>query len=537
MFHFSFWCISELFSFLYDVDEQLVPKVEMTFNTLENAIKFYKDYSKIVGVSTRIRSTNKKKNKIKNQLIICSYVSSFTSLLSKSSRDLKQHRELSMSVRRTIENNEEVGIRPSKTYQSFVAAAGSSCEKLHHKRSIECFGTRGCKRIWEILIKNESEESEFFFELEFEVDQSIKIAFWANTRSRAAYEYFGDVISFDIIYNTNRNWNDFLMKYGLGDNKWLSGVYLELFEDRHLWILVYLDHYFWTRMRSTQRSKSMHAFLNKFIARTSLLIQFVKQYDNCLGSREQRERELDAANFHTVIPCATKSSIEAQFQYVYTLEKFRKVQAQFRGKVNCITISTHSALGYTVYEVVEQVSNSTFNKFAVTYDRISAEVKCQCLLFESRGILCRHSLSVLSFERVNKVSPRYILERWSKNVKRRHIHIKSGHDEFLLEPISKRFDNLVFRSQNICKFASEFEKLTAILHRAYDNVMVEMQEYKAKRKKNVRYLTKMLPSKILTSFKASTLEPFLWWFTTVVKFQPISWTCYELSVQRFSSIG
>ncbi|XP_016185304.1 protein FAR1-RELATED SEQUENCE 6-like [Arachis ipaensis] len=402
--------------FLYDVDEQLVPKVEMTFNTLENAIKFYKDYSKI----------------------------------------------------------------------------------------------------------NESEESEFFFELEFEVDQSIKIAFWANTRSRAAYEYFGDVISFDIIYNTNRynlvfgnvpkgilidqcvsiqraieacmptiiqwwcichimkkipsklngykrhkknehemshvvrnsltkesfdrNWNDFLMKYGLGDNKWLS------------------------------------------------------------GSREQRERELDAANFHTVIPCATKSSIEAQFQYVYTLEKFRKVQAQFRGKVNCITISTHSALGYTVYEVVEQVSNSTFNKFAVTYDRISAEVKCQCLLFESRGILCRHSLSVLSFERVNKVSPRYILERWSKNVKRRHIHIKSGHDEFLLEPISKRFDNLVFRSQNICKFASEFEKLTAILHRAYDNVMVEMQEYKAKRKKNVRYLTKMLPSKILTSFKASTRE-------------------------------
>ncbi|RYR64034.1 hypothetical protein Ahy_A03g010185 [Arachis hypogaea] len=77
--------------------------------------------------------------------------------------------------------------------------------------------------------------------------------------------------------------------------------------------------------------------------------------------------------------------------------------------------------------------NSTFNKFIVTYDAISREVKCQCLLFESRGILYRHSLSVLNFERVDKVAPKYILERWSKNIKRRHTHIKSSQDEPLLE--------------------------------------------------------------------------------------------------------
>ncbi|KAL4356984.1 hypothetical protein AHAS_Ahas09G0141300 [Arachis hypogaea] len=104
-----------------------------------------------------------------------------------------------------------------------------------------------------------------------------------------------------------------------------------------------------------------------------------------------------------VIPYATKSSIEAQFQHVYMHEKFREVQAQFRGMVNCITRSTYSALGYTVYEVVEQVSNLIFNKFAITYHRISTKVKCQYLLFELRGILCHHSLSMLSFERVNKV--------------------------------------------------------------------------------------------------------------------------------------
>ncbi|RYQ89840.1 hypothetical protein Ahy_B09g096276 isoform F [Arachis hypogaea] len=222
----------------------------------------------------------------------------------------------------------------------------------------------------------------------------------------------------------DRNWNDFLLNFGLGDNKWLSGnvflksasevYYADLYEDRHIWVPI----------------------------------------------REQAERESDAADFHTVIPCATKSCIEAQFQDAYTHAKFREVQAQFR----------------------EQVSSSIFNKFVVTYDSVAAEVKCHCLLFESRGILCRHALSVLSFEQVSQVSPRYILERWSKKVKRRHTHIKSSHDEPLMEPRSKRFDQLVFRSQNICEFASESEELTAILHRAYDNVMAEMEALKAKRK-------------------------------------------------------
>ncbi|QHO07237.1 Protein FAR-RED ELONGATED HYPOCOTYL [Arachis hypogaea] len=300
------------------------------------------------------------------------------------------------------------------------------------------------------------------FKGRIEIEQEMSHVVW-NSHTKESFD---------------RNWNGFLLKYGLVDNKWVS----ELYEDRHIWIPIYLDHHFWAGMKSTQRSESMYSFFNKFITRNISLIQFIKQYDNCLRSREQRERESDAADFHTVIPCAPKSSIEAQFQHVYTHQKFREVQAQFRGKVNCITRLMNSALRYSVYEVREQVFSSTFNKFAVTYDSVAVQVKCQCLLFESRGILCRHSLSVLSFEQVTQVSSRYILERWSKKVKRRHTHIKSSHDEPLLEPRSKRFDKLVFRSQNICKFTSESEELTGILHCAYDNVMVEMEKLKTKRK-------------------------------------------------------
>ncbi|RYR20818.1 hypothetical protein Ahy_B03g066057 isoform A [Arachis hypogaea] len=254
----------------------------------------------------------------------------------------------------------------------------------------------------------------------------------------------------------DRDWNNFLIKYGVGGNKWLSG----LFEDHHLWILIYLDHHFWARMKSTQRSRAcIHAFFNKFITCNSSLIQFIK---------EQIDREFDAVNFHTVIPYETKSLIEAQFQYVYTHKNFREVQAQFRRKV----------------------SNSTFNKFVITYDAISREVKCQCLLFESRGMLCHHSLSALSFERVDKVAPKCILERWSKNIKRRHTYIKSIQDEPLLELISKRFDDLVFRSHNICEFVSESKELIGILHWTFDKVIAEMQEFQAKSKVPPRVRTR-----------------------------------------------
>ncbi|RYR15639.1 hypothetical protein Ahy_B04g072521 isoform B [Arachis hypogaea] len=126
---------------------------------------------------------------------------------------LKQHRELSFSMRRTIENNEEAGIRPSKTFQSFVAAAGSHRELNFIEKDVRNYITREVRNVSEqedtkefgkYLLRMKEKNPNFFFELELEDNQSIKLAFWADARSRAACEYFRDVISFDTTYNTNR---------------------------------------------------------------------------------------------------------------------------------------------------------------------------------------------------------------------------------------------------------------------------------------------------------------------------------------------
>ncbi|RYR75675.1 hypothetical protein Ahy_A01g000255 [Arachis hypogaea] len=61
-----------------------------------------------------------------------------------------------------------------------------------------------------------------------------------------------------------------------------------------------------------------------------------------------------------------------------------------------------------------------------------------------------------------------------------HRDIKSSHDEPLSEPRRKIFDEMVFRSHNVCEFASNYLELTNTSHRAFDNAMVEMQEYKSR---------------------------------------------------------
>ncbi|RYR67384.1 hypothetical protein Ahy_A03g013722 [Arachis hypogaea] len=204
----------------------------MAFNTLEDAAKFYKDYAKTTGFSIRVRSMNKKGNEIKNQLITCSRTNSTAGLncptriyihilkdvgvwiISKvvlnhshsccpnQAEMLKQHRKLSMSVRRTIQHNEEAGIRPRKTYQSFVAAAGGYRELNFLEKDMRNYITREVQNISEqddakgfgkYLLRMKKKNQNFFFELEIEDNQSIKLGFWADTRSIAAFESISEM--------------------------------------------------------------------------------------------------------------------------------------------------------------------------------------------------------------------------------------------------------------------------------------------------------------------------------------------------------
>lgn len=113
-------------------------------------------------------------------------------------------------------------------------------------------------------------------------------------------------------------------------------------------------------------------------------------------------------------------------------------------------------------------------------------------MFESIGILCHHSLVVLGHERVREIPRRYILDRWSKLVKRRHSDIKSSHDPSLLNPKTERFDDLCSHSNSVAQFASQTKETSDILHRYLDMAMAECQKHVANSSSNANELDNLL---------------------------------------------
>lgn len=173
--------------------------------------------------------------------------------------------------------------------------------------------------------------------------------------------------------------------------------------------------------------------------------QLVNQYDNALRSRAEKEFEADFQSMDTTIPCGSSSSIEKQFQEEYTHAKFKEVQAEFRAKMNCVTSLNIVEGNLAIYHVLEEMLIGDRRKdriLKVSFDRDSHDVSCECSVFEFRGIVCRHVLSVCAQERVKNMPLKYVLVRWSKSIKRKHSYIKSSYNVTELKPQMDRFDSL-----------------------------------------------------------------------------------------------
>ncbi|KAL4327837.1 hypothetical protein AHAS_Ahas13G0140000 [Arachis hypogaea] len=183
-------------------------------------------------------------------------------------------------------------------------------------------------------------------------------------RYRELYDDFND-----IVWNSRTeksfedNWSEFIDEHNLHNNTWLS----DLFDDRRMWVPIYFKGEFWAAMRSTQRSESMHSFYGNFLHSRTSLVQFVHEYDNVLGIKEQRELEDDAADSRGVIPCATSSPMERHFQQEYTTSMFRDVQTEFVKKTN-YRVSVVAEQGPLVCIKVEEKKLVNDTILCVPYD-------------------------------------------------------------------------------------------------------------------------------------------------------------------------
>ncbi|XP_020972878.1 protein FAR1-RELATED SEQUENCE 5-like [Arachis ipaensis] len=451
------------------LQEDEIPRVGMRFAQLQMAHDFYVTYAKKAGFATKIRTTtfDKITKAPINQAIHCnrdgiresrvkaptrkntiSAAGCKARIYVKFDKDMQdwvllkidlthshpcspkkavhyhEYRQLTMHAKCVIEDNDEAVIRPNNTFLALSNEAGGLSNLGFSEKDLRNYITArlqtsnvnaDVREMMSYFRRMKDINPNFFYAVKLDDECKFKSAVWVDARCRASYEYYGDVVSVDSTYSTNRHglpfvsfvgvnhhgrstllgcallgneeigsyecvfsqwvkcmgtapkciitdqcrslyraikntlpdtrhrwciwhimnklpsklggyrqygalygdlndivwnsrteesfeddWADFVDEYNLHNNTWLSVIvdvhFSDLYDDRRMWVPIYFKGEFWTGMRSTQRSESMHAFYGGYLHSKTSLVQFVHEYDNVLGVKEQRELEDDTAD-------------------------------------------------------------------------------------------------------------------------------------------------------------------------------------------------------------------------------------------------
>nr|XP_017225183.1 PREDICTED: protein FAR1-RELATED SEQUENCE 1-like [Daucus carota subsp. sativus] len=274
------------------------------------------------------------------------------------------------------------------------------------------------------------------------------------------YEEYDSIKFFlkNAVYNSlsrdefEESWNNMIERFELQDNEWLTGLYSE----RCRWVPIYVKDIFWAGMSTTQRSESMNSFFDGYVNSKTTLKQFVEQYDNALASKVEKENQEDFNSYNSMYPCITDYEMEKRIQSLYTNSKFKEFQQELKGKLYCEVFPIQN--DSSKYEVVEDCRFGEKRRhvsYKVDFKEVDGEVIYNCKLYEFRGILCRHAISVLIHKRVYEIPSKYIMSRWRKDIKRCHTRVKISYNTMAVNIETQRFEKMCEAFFKVAKMAMD----------------------------------------------------------------------------------
>ncbi|XP_058732801.1 protein FAR-RED IMPAIRED RESPONSE 1-like [Vicia villosa] len=231
------------------------PCLEMEFESQENAYSFYVQYAKCVGFGVSIKSS--RRSKISRQFIdvkyACTRYGNKRESTSQNPRpclkvDCKAglhikrrcdgkwvihgfikdhnhelfptyahyfpcHRSINKAQKQCIDTLQHVGVRTNKIYATMAKQHGGyekvGClEKdvrnhLDKERRLN-LESGDANAMLECFMLMQEENPRFFYAFDLDDDGRVKNVFWVDANGRDDYQEFGDVISFDTTYITNK---------------------------------------------------------------------------------------------------------------------------------------------------------------------------------------------------------------------------------------------------------------------------------------------------------------------------------------------
>uniref|UniRef100_A0A2N9HYV6 Protein FAR1-RELATED SEQUENCE n=1 Tax=Fagus sylvatica TaxID=28930 RepID=A0A2N9HYV6_FAGSY len=129
------------------------------------------------------------------------------------SRHFAAFRHISTDTRRRLLINDNAGVRINSSIKASVVEAGGYENVTYNQRDVRNFLEKErrlkCKEgdgqaLHDYFVRMQAKNSNFYHALDLDDELRVRNVFWVDARSRAAYESFNDVITFDTTYLTNK---------------------------------------------------------------------------------------------------------------------------------------------------------------------------------------------------------------------------------------------------------------------------------------------------------------------------------------------
>ncbi|XP_021762669.1 protein FAR-RED IMPAIRED RESPONSE 1-like [Chenopodium quinoa] len=389
-------------------------------------------------------------------------------------------------VRKKLKFADDVGINTS-TMHNLMASERNGLENmrftrkdLHNLRAREKklkFKDGDANAMMNYFQMMQKNNKNFYHMQRLHKNSVLQDVLWVDARSRAAYEDFGDVTTLlgcalisqenaetfkwvfstwidvvgrippmailtdqnaamrkafkNVISQTRHRWCLWHITEKFGSKLGKCKGYAEFKEElkniiydslkREMWIPAAMKHMFSAGMKTTQRSEGIHNFFDEIFDKHTSLCDFAERYVRAM------EHYIDA-----------ESDIDKNEKPVNRWKMYR-----------------------------------------VLYNAKTEEVECECMLFEYNEILCRHCINALEVQQIPDVPKKYILDRWQKDVYRKHSRVKVSYHDLSKITEVLRYDKMMLAFEPISCLDSENDD-------ALSMVIAGLQELEVNIKKIVK---------------------------------------------------
>ncbi|PNX99811.1 FAR1-related protein [Trifolium pratense] len=375
---------------------------------------------------------------------------------------LSSHRKISEVQAYEIEMAQDSGLKQKASFQLMSTHAGGRANlgftRLDAKNYLQTkrqhdmvHGDLGS--LMQYFQRQMLDNPSFYHAYQMDCDEQITNIFWADAKMILDYGYFGDVVSLDTTYCTNRANRPLALFSGFNHYRGTLIFGAALLYDETAESFKWL---FETFLKAHGSKKPQTMFTDQAPAMAKALANVMPETRHGLCTWHLMQNGIK--NLTTLMKggshflsdfkkCMYEYDQEAKFEAAWS-KLVTEYDVSNRSWVKLMYgikqkwAACHMKKAFTLEMRSTQLSEiSTFansnatrtREWRVLFDPVKSSISCTCRKFESFGILCCHALKVFDTNDVKLIPNEYILKRWTREA-RNGVIIDTGGNEVVDDP-------------------------------------------------------------------------------------------------------